>query len=190
MTFQTSTERRLWTTAAVLQTAIYLSLSLGDNVVRFLRDNGLLQPVVVIVLLACALAAGRLIQSANMGRRAWIVAGLMVGVYALVLANVHRPEEKLHIVEYGAITGLIFEALRHRNLPGGRLWVPFVVAALAGSVLGLLDEGIQFLLPDRVGEFSDAVLNFGAAVLAATSLLLLHWTSELSQESRSKNSPQ
>ncbi len=177
----TKAEKRLWIAAAVIQTTIYLSLSLGDNVVRYLRNNNYLRAFVAVILLLSLVAMAVALKRARPPIQVYGVVLMMLAVYAVVLFYIPRPEEKLHIVQYGAVTGLIFEALRQRFGPGRNLVSVFAVALVLGCALGTLDEGIQYLLPDRVGEFSDALLNWEAAFLAAFSLLQVRWVTDRRQ---------
>ena len=171
--FRTPTERRLWITAAILQSAILLSLSLGDNVVRFLRGNNLLRVSVLIVLLGALAAVAVLLRRARAGWPTLVVGLVLVATYGLVLLRIERPEERLHLVQYGAITALVFAAVRARYLPRERLNLALIVAFFVGASLGWLDEGVQYLLPDRFYELRDALLNVIAAALASVSSWML-----------------
>ncbi len=171
--FRNPTERRLWIAAAVLQSAILLSLSLGDNVVRFLRGNNLLRVTVLVVLIGALVGVGVLLRRARAGWPTMLVGFALVAAYVLVLLRIERPEERLHLVQYGAITALVFAAVRARHLPEERLNLALVVAFVVGAALGWLDEGVQYLLPDRYYEFRDAMLNVTAAALASVSSWML-----------------
>lgn len=168
-----STERRFWIAAAVLQAAIFLSLSLGDNVVRFLRGNNLLRSTVLMALVGALVGVGVLLRRARVGLPTMVIGAILALVYAILLVRIERPEERLHLVQYGSVTALVFAAVRARFLPRRRLGMAFLVAAVLGSALGWLDEGVQYLLPDRVYELRDVLLNVEAAVLAAVSSWLL-----------------
>lgn len=173
MLFRNRSERRLWITAAVLQAAILATLSLGDNVVRFLRSNNLLRVTVLVALVGALVGVGVLLRRARAGAPTVLIGIGLVAVYAVLLVRIDRPEERLHLVEYGAVTALVFAAVRARFLPRRRLGLAFVVALVVGSALGWLDEGVQYLLPDRVYELRDVALNVQAAALAAVSSWLL-----------------
>lgn len=176
--FRNVSERRLWITAAVLQAAILVSLSLGDNVVRFLRGNNLLRLTVGLALAASVITLGVLLKRAAVPPRTILIGAGLVVFYGLALVRIERPEEKLHLVEYGAVTALVFAAVRTRYLPARRLGLALLVAFLIGSALGWLDEGVQYLLPDRVYEIRDVLLNVQAAGMAAASCWLLFRSAE------------
>jgi VanZ like protein len=62
--------------------------------------------------------------------------------------------ERFHFVEYGALTWLYYRAWHDR----GDL-TALVFPALAAFTVGIFDEGLQWLVPARVGELHDVLLN-------------------------------
>jgi VanZ family protein len=95
----------------------------------------------------------------------------VAAVYALLLANLGRsPAERLHLAEYGLLSLLMFLALRI-DMPRRRayLW-GWSIASAAGA----LDEGIQWLLPNRVFELKDIGLNIVCSGLGMLVVALLH----------------
>lgn len=71
--------------------------------------------------------------------------------------------ERMHVLEYGLLAVLLYRAL----LPlGGSSSV--VLSFLGGTLIGILDEWVQWLVASRVGEVGDVWLNASAT---ATGLL-------------------
>lgn len=68
-------------------------------------------------------------------------------------ANVDAVE-RFHLVEYGALTWLYYRAWRDR----GDL-TSLVFPGLATFMVGIFDETFQWLVPGRVGELRDVLLN-------------------------------
>ena len=62
--------------------------------------------------------------------------------------------ERFHLVEYGALTWLYYRAWHER----GDI-TSLVFPALAAFTVGIFDEGLQWLVPARVGELHDVLLN-------------------------------
>jgi hypothetical protein len=100
-----------------------------------------------------------------------LVAGALVGVILMAFgrgpADVSAVE-RFHILEYGLLAGLFYWALRPR---AGGWAVP--IALLAAAIVGVLDETVQWLVPTRVGEMRDILLNWSAVsvgLLAAGSI--------------------
>ena len=62
--------------------------------------------------------------------------------------------ERFHLVEYGALTWLYYRAWHARGDV-----TSLVFPALATFMVGIFDEGLQWLVPARVGELRDVLLN-------------------------------
>ncbi len=73
----------------------------------------------------------------------------------------------------------IYEALTERAGQGRRVPVPVLLAILATTLLGALDEGIQAILSSRVFDPLDMLFNFLAAVMAVTARAALRWARRL-----------
>ena len=92
----------------------------------------------------------------------------LVGAYAWLLMHLGRsPAERLHLAEYGLLSLLTFSALRI-DIPTRSAY--FGGWAIAAGI-GIVDEVIQWFLPDRVFEWKDIGLNvlssgLGMAVIA------------------------
>jgi len=76
------------------------------------------------------------------------------------------PAEAFHFVQYGVLGCLLFLALR----PSRPDLSAHLAAALAGVLLGTVDELIQWLTPERFWDFRDLVLNGAAACLVQPAL--------------------
>lgn len=98
---------------------------------------------------------------------ALVVLGSVIG--ALVL-GMSIPEERLHFLQYGLMALLARRALSSRVGPGPQYGLAVLVAGLAGWG----DELVQGLLPDRVYDLSDVLVNVLAAVLALAGYEALH----------------
>jgi len=172
--FASARERRLWLWTALVLVAIYSTLGLAGTFARYLSEHergGL--GVVFLSLLVGALAGGVWV-SRSPGRRE---VGVAIGVASTYLAALLRmggpAAERTHLFEYGVVALLIHQALSERARQGRSVPAPALLAVLAGALLGWLDEGIQWLLPNRVYELQDVAFNALAALLAVASSLAL-----------------
>lgn len=92
--------------------------------------------------------------------------GLLIGLGMLCQGAIQRMEEtldRLHFLEYGLLYLLVYLAFRFSSngiVLMGR-------AILLCSLFALVDEGIQGLLPNRVAEWHDVLINIFACYLAA-----------------------
>jgi hypothetical protein len=114
--------------------------------------------IVAALLVALrALARRQLALGAYIGLT--VFGGALLGVAWHLRGN---PVEAFHLVQYGILSVLIYRALLHRCSDNS---IYLLSAVLTGSV-GILDEWIQWLIPERYWGFRDVVINFTAAVLA------------------------
>ncbi|MXZ86367.1 MAG: VanZ family protein [Acidimicrobiia bacterium] len=96
-------------------------------------------------------------------------------VYFMVFVRMGIAEERTHLIEYGIVALLIHAALNERALRNPHVPAPAVLAiAIAGSV-GVVDELIQALLPNRVFDLRDILFNIVAAVMAVGAIKALQW---------------
>ena len=86
---------------------------------------------------------------------------LVISGYAFGMILLPIPEERLHFIEYGILAFLIYQALILDFKNGKAYLAAFAVT----SLIGLGDEGIQYLLPNRYYQFQDVCLNSASAVL-------------------------
>lgn len=88
--------------------------------------------------------------------------GVIACLYIYGLGQLELAVEKIHFVQYGILSCLVFRALR--NDIKNRLiylWASVIVFGI-----GFLDEGIQYIIPNRVYDTHDVVVNGAAGVLA------------------------
>ena len=84
--------------------------------------------------------------------------------------------ERFHLVEYGALTWLYYRTWHER----GDI-TSLVFPVLAAFTVGIFDEGLQWLVPARVGELHDVLLN-GVSIACGLAFSLglapvraVHW---------------
>jgi len=116
----------------------------------------------IVLLLLGGLAAGvRRIRDRRSIRYGAIAAALLVAaLYSIANAGANPDSnvvELFHFVQYGLISYLFYRAWR----PLGDLGV-VALPALAGVVVGTVEEWWQWFIPVRVGEVKDVLLNLVA----------------------------
>lgn len=162
----------MWTLAVVV--AIFSTLGLTGTVAELLRHHG---------LLAAAFAGGMLLVGATIvalglsrrPRAAEIAVALGVfTAYYMVLLRM-ALEERSHIITYGVLAAFVHEALVERRSQGRRVPAPWLLALVATSLVGVVDEVIQAFLPSRVFDVQDMVFNTLAAVMAVLTKIALRW---------------
>ena len=79
------------------------------------------------------------------------------------------PEERVHFLQYGAMALLARSALARGTDGYAHAMRDLVLGVALTSTLGLLEECLQGLVPQRVFDWRDGAMNAGAAL---TTLLL------------------
>jgi VanZ family protein len=145
--------------------------------------------VIAIALLAAIVAAVRKIQNHKARRYGAIaMAVLVAAAYAAVNAGGNPQSnvvELFHFLEYGLVALLFYRAWQ----PAGDVSiVPLTLCS--GAIVGIVEEWFQWLVPNRVGEMKDVLLNL---VAIGTGLLFAaavdppdRWSTGLSATSRRK----
>lgn len=98
---------------------------------------------------------------------------IMIVVFSatgLTIQFMEIPEERAHFLEYGLLGGLIFSAWSE-NLSGNLLYLASIFLV---SLLGGIDEIIQYYLPARVGEVRDWVLNVAGGMIGVAVAWILN----------------
>lgn len=164
--FTSSLERRLWHWTLAVVAAIYSTLGLARPLAGVLRERGLLPIGAAILTLGLKTRPG--------GAEICVALGV-AAVFLLLFARIAIPEERTHLFEYGVVAVFIYEALTERAKQGRRVPVPALLAVLAASSIGLLDESIQAFLPSRAYDIRDVLFNVLAALMAVAASAALAW---------------
>lgn len=154
-----------WTIVGVYTGFIYATLSLMPGVWKWLTQQ-VGRPInylaVIILTVAGAFLLWYLIfvrRDKNISSYVWFL--LIACLYIYGLGKIHRPAEKIHFLEYGLLSYFVFRALRNdiknRSI---YLWTALIV-----FLLGFLDEGIQWFLPNRYYDIRDVIVNGAAGLL-------------------------
>lgn len=126
-----------------------------------LTDTGL---IAIMVGLALMLIKSRI------SWKQYILAFIIFCIYGYYLKVLKIPEERIHLLEYGLLSFLVFRVYTSDWSSMFRYWQTFLTV----SFIGTLDEIIQYLIPNRVGDVRDIGLNIlsGLLGLALTAILL------------------
>lgn len=173
--FGSGRERRLWLWTGAVALAIYLTLSPAQILAAELRARGLLGPFTWAVLLV---AGGVVAVRWARTRPGTLEIGAALGVaaaYVTTLIRLPVPEARSHLFEYGLLGMLAYQALLEREKSGRRVPAPALLAVVATSILGWIDEAIQAFMPSRVYDLRDVAFNALAAAMAVGAVALVRW---------------
>ena len=90
-------------------------------------------------------------------------------LYGLSLYIVDVPEEQVHFIEYGILSALIYVALSH-NIHNISI---YFLCAFIVFVFGAVDEVIQWILPNRVFDIRDIIINGIAGILVQLLIVMV-----------------
>lgn len=160
---------RDWAALGAFSALIFATVPFARGLQKWVVAHAGEQAFLVAVLCLLGVAAA-------LGWRAFarppLRARLAIALGALVYASAAfrlrgNAVEAVHIVEYGVFGGLALRALASGTRD--RLLAPS--AALLGLTVGLIDEGLQWLAPDRVWDLRDIGVNALAAAGAPALLV-------------------
>ncbi|MCY3801586.1 MAG: VanZ family protein [Chloroflexi bacterium] len=186
--FSSHRERRLWLWTLAVVVAIYSTLGLTGMLAGFLRERGLGAPLFLLFMLLVAATVVTHGIKARAGRAEIAVALGVATAYLLVFFRMSILEERSHLIEYGVLGILIYAALVERASQGRRVPLPPLLAVVATTVLGVLDEGIQWFLPTRVFDPQDILFNFLAGAMAVGASIALAWARRKTMSRRARDS--
>ena len=162
-----------WLAVAYL-TVVYATLPFARQIWRRLEPLIAHRETMWFVAAGAGLAAALCVRAWTAGPRRRM-AGLAVLVavlaaYVALLLVFYRGRltiEKVHLIEYGVLAFLAFNAVTvtRRGGPGALL------AALCVALAGAGDEGLQKLIPERVFDVYDIVANWLGGALGGVAWL-------------------
>lgn len=173
--FTSARERRLWLWALVATAAIYATLAPAPALAAALRDRDRLDSTFFAAFVVVVLAVIVVGLAVRPGWREVAVAVAALATYLMAFLRFANPAERTHLVEFGVVAVLVYLALLERRSTGAAVRAPALVAVVVAALLGLVDEGIQAVLPVRVYDPIDVAFNLGAALMAVTAVAALHW---------------
>jgi len=178
--FRSLREKHLWLLAGLLLLLTWSTLSVARTVTSWLRDHDLLVSTMAVTVAPLVVALLWDLRRSRAGWREWAVLAAVAVVLAALSRTLTGPEEAMHFVQYGLLATLVYGALneRRRATPGRPsllLRHHALVAVVLTALAGWVDEGIQYLLPNRYYDLRDVAFNAGPGVLAVVALVGRQW---------------
>ncbi|MFC1825709.1 VanZ family protein, partial [Thermodesulfobacteriota bacterium] len=110
----------------------------------------------------------------------WVWSAVFLFCYfPLLYYYCEYPAERIHLVEYGLLVILLYRALKVRM----RSILIYPAVFLGAFLVGLMDETIQGVLPNRVYEFKDVIINWVSSFLATGLLVAATWKNFVREQS-------
>lgn len=144
-------------------TFIYLTLPVMRPVLIFLKAHleakfDLLTDIMLISIMAGLVLV---LIKIKITWKQWALALIVFCLYGYGLRILKIPEERIHLLEYGLLSFLVFRVYPSDWSSIFRYWQTFLTV----SFIGTLDEIIQYFIPARVGDVRDILLNIISGLL-------------------------
>lgn len=172
--FVSKREQRLWSLAAMVVVVIYATLGLASTLVGMVDEEILAGLFLLALILVGLTILTQGLKTIPSGAEIGIFIGVAT-VYLLLCIRLAIPERS-HLLEFGVLAVLIFEALNEGKDHGRAIRYPALIAFLLTSLFGLVDELIQLALPERVFDWEDILFNTLAALTAVVGMVGLRWS--------------
>ena len=162
----------LWTFAVVL--AIFSTLFVGRPLAKLFSSQDVQAVIFVLGMLLVGVTMLVHALKVKPGKMELVLWLGITAVYAMFFLRLGLPERS-HLIEYSVLAIFIHQALTERRSQGKQFGNPAIVALALAFLIGLVDECIQFSLPNRVFDPVDIFFNGMAATLAIGFALGLGW---------------
>jgi len=161
--------------ASFVQAIIYLTLGFVSVLEGLISNRDWIDSLFMFGMMMIVVSA--VIMGINQSPNSISIAvGLgIVSVYLLVFLRMNIPQERTHLIEYGVVANLVYQALKIRASNLKKIRFPALVAIVITSFFGVLDETIQWYLPNRVFDFRDIMFNVLASIMAVSSVFVITW---------------
>lgn len=166
--------------AAGYTTLIFSSLYFTPYLRDYLAERYLLaRSVSAVYLLSSWLTVALLLYKYRVSHPlAYLWFAILFALFIFEFLSVELLIERIHLIEYALLFAIWFRVFRHLfcrvTIYGATLW--FV------CLIGLLDEGVQNLLPNRVFAWSDVNLNTLGAIFGMGAVtILMHFRRDKSK---------
>lgn len=180
-----SLRRERWDYVILLTLIIYATLYIARPICAFLRGNIPFFDIAANILLAIAVIVALAItyktkKTGYIKRNStYFLLIVAIFIYAVIIWKVRLAEEKIHFLEYGLLSFLIYRAFLDgsekyksrqgtprslksglasflMDIKGARV---YIFAFILVFILGWIDEIIQYILPNRFYDIRDVIMN-------------------------------
>jgi len=152
---------RSWLWVMICTGVIFITIPLARNIQKSISDNlgrGIFTYAVLFIITAGFIIVTALLVNKfkvrNTAQYLWL--SLCAGLLLVITLQLKKyPEEAVHLLQYGILTIFVFNAFSSRITD----WTIYLDTLLFVSVIGAIDEIIQWIVPSRVGSFQDIGIN-------------------------------
>ncbi len=172
--FTSHREKRLWIWVFAVIAAIFMTIFLGQplaNIISNKNLQGITFGIAMIMIGGTIFTYG---FRSRPSRTEWVTVIGLTSVYIMLFLRLALPE-RTHLMEYSVLAIFIHNAFSERVRNGKKIPGMALLTIVLASLIGVLDESIQYLIPGRVFDLQDIAFNIFAAVLAVSASRTFHW---------------
>ena len=112
-----------------------------------------------------------IIRYVGLSARNFLVLTGFIALYAVIILTSVGFDKKMHLIEYGLLTYLLFDMLRSRF----KAVSVYSLSLLIVTLVGVLDEILQYFAPGRSFDLGDISTNITAAVIMLVLISIVEW---------------
>ena len=154
-------KKSIWIIIAIYIFLIYSTLSITRPILNFLYASlgqKSLSIIVNIIFVVITVFIIYFLRKKNEFKISFLF--LLIILFLIILfliSRIERPEERIHFLEYGILGVLIFKAT-------GKGTKQNIFAIILLFIIAVIDELIQYMLPNRIGDIRDIVINLTGGI--------------------------
>ncbi|MBD3379966.1 MAG: hypothetical protein GF408_05830 [Candidatus Omnitrophica bacterium] len=162
-------KRMLWWGAITLYLGVvYSTLSIGPDIWDGINAalGGKALGVLYLLAILALVAVVYYMEEIKKEKRPlnYMIFFFLAGLFFFIISLHGHPAEKVHMAEYGLLAVLVYNALKlDMGRYDSRL---YILGGLICSLAGLVDEIIQWYLPNRYFDWRDVGFNVAGALIA------------------------
>jgi VanZ family protein len=171
-------EKRIWLLALLVVVIIFATLFVGSPLAGLVQDQNV---AAAFFLLGMLIVGAAILLHAFQSKPGKLELAIGSGILAVFIMFFLRLglAERSHVIEYCVLAILLHKALLERVKGGKHIPVPAASALVMTFLIGVIDECIQIVIPDRHFDPTDIVFNGLAAVMGVVPYLIINWVRKL-----------
>ena len=170
----------MWLIALAVAAAIFSTLWFGGRLAEELAERGLLEAASAFLFLAGMILVAATVLLQGLVRKPsslnLVIAAGATTILLMLFLRTAVLAERSHLIEYAVLGVFVYAALAERAAGGRRVRFAWLWALALTTLIGTLDEALQFLIPDRHFDPVDILFNFLAASFAIAGRAGIGWT--------------
>lgn len=176
--FTSTREKYLWFWAFAVFIAIFSTLFVGQPFTKIFANQNIQTAIFLIGMLLVVVTILLHVLKAKPSKTEITILLGIVAVYIMFFLRLGIPERS-HLIEYSVLAIFIHKAITERVRQGKRIPLPTLLSFAVTFLIGVFDECIQIVLPNRVFDPLDILFNGFVIIMALGSSVVFNWVKKL-----------